>query len=197
MLHVRFLRNLLESTAKTKEERLLFCLNQHRRWELREKGGGGGIKPAVQVLVLWLHKSKAETHVQQGSVLDPDETGPGYSQPGFSHQAAARVCFYISPSHHNSRWKSTFTGNTIMSFLRKRVQATNYIWILRLSEMVNKGLRNAWWKVYQIPTWASAPEETSIFMALEKARPVTIPEWPLSLLLTCMNQQPCLDVSSK
>lgn len=44
------------------------------------------------------------------------------------------------------------------------------------------------------PTWASSPEETSKSMAVEKASPVTLPEWPLSLLLTCVNkkQPPCL-----
>lgn len=36
-----------------------------------------------------------------------------------------------------------------------------------------------------LPTWASAPDETSTLSAWEKARPVILLEWPLSLLLTC------------
>ena len=36
-------------------------------------------------------------------------------------------------------------------------------------------------------TWESAPEDTSTFRTGEKARPVTLFWWPLSLVLTCQN----------
>jgi len=42
--------------------------------------------------------------------------------------------------------------------------------------------------ISRIVTWESAPDETRTFREFEKARPVILFEWPLSLLFTCKKE---------